>query len=324
MNNITVSVIMLVYNHAAYICKAIESVLEQKCDFCFELIIGDDCSQDNSASIINDLSKKYDIIVPIIRKRNLGVTKNLLDLISKAKGKYVCFLEGDDFWIDPYKMKKQVDWLVTHPEQEGVAARYITSNEKGFLLRKRVFRENELITNQNFRNKGMPHIGTVMIRNPTLENEKSRKFHDLISLHNLIADYTIYLYIVDSSDFVILSDNVLNYRYVAKPCAHNYNSLIKYSLNRYNIIIRRIEYEKKLNAFHFNRIKLNFGLYEWAKEFCAFLLLDHGKNKKYGKNIFKIKIWPYLSNKEKILLPMGILSFFFSAFRKKIINIFYR
>ncbi len=318
MNNIVVSVIMPVYNHSAYIRKAIESVLEQKNNFNFELIIGDDCSSDNSSEIISEYSNNYSFIVPIIRERNLGPSKNILDLISRAKGKYICFLEGDDYWIAPDKMKKQVNWLDSHPDQESVAARYVISDENGQQLRKSIYNEVELITNKNFTNKSMPHIGTLMIKNPLQKIDRKRKFYDLISLHNFIADYSIYLYMIDCSDFFVLPDNVLNYRLVAKLGAKNYNSLLKYSMNRYDTLVKRIEYEQKLNKFHFKRIKLQFGFYRWAKEFCAILLFDHGKNRKYGKNVFKLKIWPFLSTKEKILLPIGIIIIYFSAFLKKL------
>ncbi|MCF6185625.1 MAG: glycosyltransferase, partial [Bacteroidales bacterium] len=113
----TVSILMLTYNHEKFIAQAIESVLMQKVSFNYELIIGDDCSQDNTQKIIREYQKKHpDIIKPVLRTKNIGANNNFVDIFKKATGKYIALLEGDDYWTDPNKLQKQVDFLEANPE----------------------------------------------------------------------------------------------------------------------------------------------------------------------------------------------------------------
>lgn len=112
-----VSVHMLTYNHAPYIAQAIESVLMQEVSFDYELVIGDDCSTDGTEKIVQAYRDKYpDIIRLHQQERNLGLYANQ-DIVRRAcRGKYIAWLEGDDFWTSSKKLQKQVDLLESHPE----------------------------------------------------------------------------------------------------------------------------------------------------------------------------------------------------------------
>jgi len=113
--NPLVSIICRTYNHEKYISDAIESFLMQKTDFSIEIIIYDDASTDNTANIVRKYEKKYpSIIRPIYQKENQhskGFNTSVGLIYSKAKGKYIASCEGDDYWTDPYKLKKQVEFL---------------------------------------------------------------------------------------------------------------------------------------------------------------------------------------------------------------------
>src|SRR5664280_1048957 len=111
-NNTMVSVNMITYNHESYIVKAIEGVLKQKCNFKIELIIGEDCSTDNTAEIVKIYAQKYpEIIKARCNVLNMGMMTNAVKNLSECAGKYVAICEGDDYWTDPYKLQKQVDFL---------------------------------------------------------------------------------------------------------------------------------------------------------------------------------------------------------------------
>lgn len=117
MNKITVSVLMITYNHENFIREAIEGVLMQKTDFPIEIIIGEDCSTDNTRKIVLEYSEKYpDIIRPLLPENNLGMMKNFIETMQTATGKYIALCEGDDYWTDPYKLQKQVDFLEANEE----------------------------------------------------------------------------------------------------------------------------------------------------------------------------------------------------------------
>lgn len=117
MGNKKVSIVVATYNQEKYIRQTLESIVSQKANFEFEAIVGDDCSTDNNAQIIKEYAEKYpDIIVPILREKNLGMGGNTLDLMMRATGEYIAFIEGDDYWIDEQKLQKQVDFLDAHPD----------------------------------------------------------------------------------------------------------------------------------------------------------------------------------------------------------------
>lgn len=117
MNNIVVSVCMITYNHEIFIREAIEGILMQKTDFPIELIIGEDCSTDNTRNIVLEYASKYpNIIRPLLPDSNLGMMKNFIVTMQAALGKYIALCEGDDYWTDPYKLQKQVDFLEANEE----------------------------------------------------------------------------------------------------------------------------------------------------------------------------------------------------------------
>lgn len=114
-----VSVCCTTYNHENYISEAIDGFLIQETNFPFEIIIRDDCSTDKTASIVRAYVEKYPkIIKPIYETENQyskGV-KPMPEVFKRAIGKYFALCEGDDYWTDPLKLQKQVDFLEDNPE----------------------------------------------------------------------------------------------------------------------------------------------------------------------------------------------------------------
>lgn len=112
-----VSVIMLAYNHGPYIRRAIEGVLQQKTSFPFELIIGEDCSTDNTREIVLEYQRKNpDIIRLITSEANVGAIANVRRTEAACRGRYIAHCEGDDYWHDPNKIQCQVDFLESHSD----------------------------------------------------------------------------------------------------------------------------------------------------------------------------------------------------------------
>lgn len=114
-----VSISCITYNHENYIEDALIGFLIQETDFPFEVLIHDDASTDKTAKIIRKYEKKYPSIVkPIYQKENQhskGIKPNRVYNFPRAKGKYIALCEGDDYWIDPYKLQKQYDILENNP-----------------------------------------------------------------------------------------------------------------------------------------------------------------------------------------------------------------
>ena len=112
-----VTVCCITYNQEAYIAQALESFVCQKTNFRFKVFVGEDHGPDGTADIVREYAKKYpDIIVPFCREQNMGAQANLIDLINRANSPYIAFCEGDDYWIDEYKLQKQFDYMQANPK----------------------------------------------------------------------------------------------------------------------------------------------------------------------------------------------------------------
>ena len=117
MKDPLVSVKMITYNHASYIAQSIECVLQQKANFPFELVIGEDCSTDGTREIVFKYQNKYPNIIRVITSdKNVGARINTIRTFKYCRGKYIAFCEGDDYWHNSHKLQKQVDYLESHPE----------------------------------------------------------------------------------------------------------------------------------------------------------------------------------------------------------------
>lgn len=114
---VMVSINCITYNHGSYISKALDSFLMQKTNFKFEIIIGEDCSTDNTRSIVESYQKKYpDKIKLITSDKNVGARNNSRRVFNASQGKYIAACEGDDYWIDEYKLQKQFDYMEQNSE----------------------------------------------------------------------------------------------------------------------------------------------------------------------------------------------------------------
>lgn len=115
-----VDVNIAVYNHVAYLKQTLESALAQKTNFKFRLLIGDDFSTDGSRDILKEFELKYPEQIRVIyQEKNLGFKSsdtNGLRILRNSTAKYIAFLDGDDYWTDPLKLQKQIDFLEANPD----------------------------------------------------------------------------------------------------------------------------------------------------------------------------------------------------------------
>jgi len=189
----------IAYNHQSYIRDALNGFISQKTDFPFIAIVHDDASTDDTANIIREYAEKYpDIIFPILDTENQhckydGSLRNIMDeACAVSKAKYIALCEGDDYWIDPYKLQKQVDFLESHSEYSMCFGNAIehwqdgTNPDKQFShIESRDYRRIELIENW------IVPTGSVIYRLPI---SRDKQYHKLMLSGKMIAgDIVLFL-----------------------------------------------------------------------------------------------------------------------------------
>lgn len=206
MNDVVLSILVPTYNQERYIETALNSILLQKVKYKYEILVGEDVSKDNTREIL----KKYEITHPnkvkvYYRDINLGTSSakldNHMDLYNRARGKYVIFLEGDDYWIDENKLEIQIDFLEKHPDYIAVAHNCIVVDENG-KQRHETYPEckDTEYTLKHYVNNILPgQLATVMMRNiyrmdsfPTDMWEKRLVPGDRIFYFTLLANGKMY------------------------------------------------------------------------------------------------------------------------------------
>jgi glycosyltransferase involved in cell wall biosynthesis len=309
--NIIVSVCMLTYKHEKYIEKAIRGVLEQKIDFCIELIIANDCSPDNTNNIINEIINSNNnnniIIKYFLHPINIGMIENSKFVLEQTNGKYIAICEGDDYWIDQNKLIKQVEFLEKN-EEFGLVYTDLNIYVQKYnyfiisIFKNNVFKKynklNEIILSQCFL------APCTWVYRKSLISDYSYKFNDV--------SFAVLIDIVSKSKIKYLPITTTVYRKLEISASHfqDVNSIyerINGLLNIQLYFIRKLE----LDAFLTEKVKINH-----AKTVLPYLIILKKESELIEiKNIlkncnqdFKSQILLIISNLPK---PEIILSFLF-------------
>jgi len=220
-----ISVFMLTYNHALYIAQAIEGVLQQETNFPIELVIGEDCSTDSTREIVLNYQQKYPNIIRVIySENNVGTNKNIHRVRKACRGKYIAFCEGDDYWHDPYKLKKQVDYLESHPECGLVYSSYDVYHCKSKKTIKDFirYRKWEIIKNPkltdyftSLKKIGGRRVGiltcTVIVQKNILENIIKADPHLHSNGHFLVGDIQIWAELIHNTSVHYIPESMATY-----------------------------------------------------------------------------------------------------------------
>lgn len=132
MDDIKVSISVLSYKHGPYVRKCLDSLLAQKVNFKYEIVVGEDCSQDGTREILLEYKEKYpDMFTLLLNDENVGAARNNHNIKLHCRGQYIATCESDDFWTDENKLQRQVDFLDAHPEYVGIAANHVKVDVDG-------------------------------------------------------------------------------------------------------------------------------------------------------------------------------------------------
>lgn len=221
-NTPLVTICCITYNHAAYIRECLNGFLMQETNFKFEVVIHDDASTDETQSIIKEYCEKYpNVFSPIFQHVNQysrGI-KSIIQTfcVPQFRGKYIAMCEGDDYWIDPYKLQKQVDFLESHPD-------YGMCYTK---VKRFVQKSNQFIDEWGGPNETMDKL---LIENtiPTLTAvfHKAIYYNYLTEIHPskrgwLMGDYPIWLYFAQNSKIKFINETTGVYRICTESASHS-------------------------------------------------------------------------------------------------------
>lgn len=217
-NEIMVSVICNAYNHEPYIAEALQSFVDQKTNFRFEVIVHDDASTDGTAHIIREYAEKYpDIIKPILEIENQHSKGKAITFgidLPVTKGKYIAICEGDDFWTDVNKLQKQFDMMESDPEISlccHANNRIVASTKKQINVMRSIIGQNgfidyrDLLSESNF-----PHLSSMMLKRSDYVNLPDT-FRGLP-----VGDYPLRAYLLSLGKIYYFDDVMSSYRVMSQ------------------------------------------------------------------------------------------------------------
>lgn len=249
MDEIMVSVYCATYNHEQFITKALDSILMQKVNFIIEVLVGEDCSTDNTRKVLKMYEDRHpNQITVFYRDHNMSKDKikNSMDLRIRCKGKYIIALEGDDYWTDQFKLQKQVDFLESHPEYIGVAHNCIVvgadsqPNGESFLECK----QNEY-TLRHYVTGIMPgQTTTLMYRNFYKDDILDKSFVDTPIMP---GDRRLFFSLISNGRIYCMQEVMSAYRHITTN-GTSYSASFKRDYNRsLKWYLAQLEYAKRIN-----------------------------------------------------------------------------
>jgi len=226
MFSVMISIVLTVFNHEKHLARALDSILNQEVDFSFEILVGDDVSNDESASIVLDYASKHPgIIIPIIRESNLGGSKNFTDLFDRCRGKYITFIDGDDFWIDSKKLQTQFDFLENNTDAFAVSHKVRICDSDGNrigMVPGASFNKDQITFKDVLVGKRFALTATLM---RAIDGEVKATLIDLVEAGpRNTGDLTIALFLLDKSAIPILDNEMSVYCFRSIEGDSNYNS----------------------------------------------------------------------------------------------------
>ena len=298
-----ISVAVITYNQESTIRQTLDSILMQKGDFDLELIIGEDCSTDNTLAICKEYAMQYpDKVVLLSGPKNLGITANYFRALQACRGEYIGDIAGDDYYCDDHALEKQLHYLQNHPEVGLLGANgyrlYVKRNEM-------VLGENELVNkldakdfffSPNYKGGVIISGGGVMFRRELLQYID---FDEIVRRKLPVEDYPIQAIWSQHTKFWRLDDPIVVYRVYKES-----STFVPYEHPKY------LSYHKGLadTRRYLNELfpedacfsEKELLEYEFYKEFLLYLhLLDYKKAKQLIANATVVANMPKVQQAQR-------------------------
>jgi len=323
-----ISVGVMGYNQEKYVRQAMDCILAQQCSYPFEIVIGDDASTDNTRTILEEYQQKHPGKIRLLPKApNKGVLRNYADVVKACTGKYIAFCHCDDYWHDPRKLQKQVEFLENNPDYG------LVHTDANFFI------ETTSSTLYSYHGKVHPNMpegnvfeallqGQFSIVTPTALYSKAAmdKYVDFDEFEKagfLYEDLPTWLALSKHVKFKFLKEATSTYRVIENSHSHPKNgdrklflfqghyNMKKHFIKKYNVAA---DIERKFEI-QYNRIRFDLA-YKWGKYnegLEAFNYLKGEKSVTYKMYLKKLSLQlPFLrktiKNIKKVYLPKTSLS----------------
>lgn len=313
IDNPLVSVVIPSYNRAGTVSKTINSILNQKCDFGIEIIIGDDCSTDNAREVLLEYYERYPTnIVLLFHENNIGLAANWASCVKLCRGKYLANCDNDDYWHNLNKLQLQVDFLENHSEYGVVHSDYRILNRKTG-KQKEIFASNykykEPLQKSIFNGEFKFCNATMMYR------------LQLVQTYVNLCDYIRFQFTLqDWNTWVILS-NYTNF--FCLPVSTATLCVETESVTRpqgYDKMKQRLLKEKELYKYICNLFPFNFPYVESEYDVyinkvllnMAYVIRDYRSAKGFGIELKKLNF-----SNAKVICSQYVLFFYFFVLIKK-------
>ena len=294
-NTPLVTICCITYNHAAYIRECLNGFLMQETNFKFEVVIHDDASTDETQSIIKEYFEKYpNVFSPIFQHVN-QYSKGIKSIIQtfcvpQFRGKYIAMCEGDDYWIDPYKLQKQVDIMENNPNCSLVISNGISLNE----ITKKQYIINPMgdIKKSGFISPNLVLLERRLIPTASMFYRKDQSKMPDFFRNCPVGDRPLRLWLLSKGDIYYFANPMIMYReqsngsFGQRVCSsfkyakdiydgmiafyNNYNEFTKYKYNKeiqylksqdeYSFYVRTKQIKESMNTTYFKNLPLTIKL----------------------------------------------------------------
>jgi glycosyltransferase involved in cell wall biosynthesis len=294
------SVVMVTYNHENYIRRALESVLCQSEISDVEILIGDDGSTDGTVEILKEYAIKYDFI-HVYAHSNVGLSKNVYDLFTKASGEYIAVLEGDDYWIDSEKLKKQKSIIDSVGCVATASNSLIVDNGGNKLGYWNTRGESKILTKGEvlYYQTKLFHPSAVMFKNIFFNS--GDRFIVIANASRMGGNHSGLINLLANSGGIFLDKNAMTvWRFIQVEGGKNYSSQKVDNIDNFYASMRKYELYDK--AFDFNYERHIYDYYHACKSILRKEVFSNIGAKRYyiakikfviHKIIIKLNIYKY-------------------------------
>ena len=290
------SVFVVTYNQEKYIRQCLDSILMQMVDFDYEVVIGEDHGTDGTRAICEEYAKKYSQIRLLPLMERLGIAGNWKRVLSECKGEYIAMCEGDDYWLDPNKLQKQVNFLEAHSDVGYVFTRHLRTRPDGsvydFFSTKNIHIPEIIDLDYLLKNEIMPTTQTVCFKSSLLPQPmpdfmKGHLYADLI-LEVLVGEKCKIGYIDDITAMYREGIGMMTLskkRYALKSLFSVYKNLNEYTYGKYAYV-----FGNKARQYHILYDAYRPFRSRYLRAYCYYLawqILENGFNMKNLMAILK-------------------------------------